>query len=236
MGGFLIRRTGAALVVLVAASVLVFLGVRAIPGDPAIALGAEGRDPALLAAIRHKYLLDQPLPVQYTHWVWLAVHGDLGVDQRELSVAHTIVSGFPSARARGARNDLLDAHGIPGGGDRRGPARKTQRLRRDDGRARRPLGAAFLARPADDQLVRRRPALAARERVRDHAPPDREPRAHADAGHRARRRPLRGLMRQTRSSMLDVPRRRLRAHGAREGSQRVVGGPQPRAAKQPRSR
>ncbi len=95
MGGFLIRKAGAALVVLFMASVLVFLGVRAIPGDPAIALGAENRDPAVLAAIRHKYLLDKPLPVQYAHWIWLALHGDLGVDQRELSVAHTIVSRLP---------------------------------------------------------------------------------------------------------------------------------------------
>jgi len=72
MGGFLIRRAGAALVVLVIASMLVFLGVRAIPGDPAIALGAENRDPVLLAQIRHKYLLDRPLPVQYAHWGWRA--------------------------------------------------------------------------------------------------------------------------------------------------------------------
>src|SRR5436305_12408735 len=95
MGGFLIRRTGAALVVLVAASMLIFLGVRAIPGDPAIALGAENRDPALLAQIRHKYMLDRPVPVQYAHWIWLALHGDLGVDQRELPVAHTIWSRIP---------------------------------------------------------------------------------------------------------------------------------------------
>ena len=94
MGGFLLE-AGAALVVLVAASMLVFIGVRAIPGDPAIALGAENRDPALLAAIRHKYLLDRPLPVQYAHWIWLALHGDLGVDQRELPVAHTIVTRIP---------------------------------------------------------------------------------------------------------------------------------------------
>jgi peptide/nickel transport system permease protein len=40
MGGFLLRKTGAALVVLWLASMLVFVGVRAIPGDPAIALGA----------------------------------------------------------------------------------------------------------------------------------------------------------------------------------------------------
>jgi peptide/nickel transport system permease protein len=95
MGGFLLRKVGAALVVLFVASIVVFLGVRAIPGDPAIALGGESRDPALLKAIRHEYLLDRSLPVQYTHWVWLAVHGNLGVDQRELSVAHTIVTRVP---------------------------------------------------------------------------------------------------------------------------------------------
>jgi peptide/nickel transport system permease protein len=95
MGGFLLRKTGAALVVLVAASMLVFIGVRAIPGDPAIALGAENRDPALLAAIRHKYMLDRPVQVQYVHWIWLALHGDLGSDQRELPVAHTIVTRIP---------------------------------------------------------------------------------------------------------------------------------------------
>src|SRR5438034_2030960 len=95
MSGFLLRKAGAAVVVLLLASVLVFLGVRAIPGDPAIALGGESRDPALLKAIRHEYLLDRSLPVQYAHWMWLAVHGNLGVDQRELPVAHTIVTRIP---------------------------------------------------------------------------------------------------------------------------------------------
>ena len=52
MGGFLLRKVGAALIVILLASMLVFLGVRALPGDPALALGAENRDPAVLAAIR----------------------------------------------------------------------------------------------------------------------------------------------------------------------------------------
>jgi peptide/nickel transport system permease protein len=95
VGGFLLRRVGAALVVLFLASVLVFAGVRAIPGDPALALGGESRDPAVLAAIRHKYGLDQPLPVQYVHWIGLALRGDLGTDSRELSVSHTIVTRLP---------------------------------------------------------------------------------------------------------------------------------------------
>lgn len=95
MGGFLLRKVGAALIVLILASMLVFVGVRAIPGDAAIALGAENRDPAVLAAIRHKYLLDRPLPVQYIHWLGLVVQGDLGTDQRELSVSRTIVQRLP---------------------------------------------------------------------------------------------------------------------------------------------
>ena len=116
MGGFLLRKVGAALIVLLLASLLVFLGVRAIPGDPAIALGAENRDPAVLAAVRHKYMLDRPLPVQYAHWIWLAVHGDLGVDQRDLSVSHTIVSRLPiSLELAFLSMFLAIAVGIPAG-------------------------------------------------------------------------------------------------------------------------
>jgi peptide/nickel transport system permease protein len=95
VGGLLLRKLGAALVVLVLASMLVFAGVRALPGDPATALGAENKDPEVLAAVREKYGLDDPLPVQYLNWVKLAVQGDLGVDQRGLSVADTIVSRIP---------------------------------------------------------------------------------------------------------------------------------------------
>ena len=147
---------------------LVFLGVRAIPGDPAIALGAENRDPAVLAAVRHKYLLDRPMPMQYAHWIWLALHGDLGVDQRELSVAHTIVTRIPITLELAFLSMFVRSLiGIPAGviaAVRRG---KAERLRGDRGRARRPIGAAFLARPAADRVVRGRPALAAGERLRD---------------------------------------------------------------------
>jgi peptide/nickel transport system permease protein len=95
MGGFLLRRVGAALIVLLLSSMLVFVGVRALPGDPATALGAENRDPAVMAAIRHHYGLDQPVPVQYAKWLGLALQGDLGRDQRDLSVSETILHRLP---------------------------------------------------------------------------------------------------------------------------------------------
>ena len=95
MGGFLLRKAGAALIVVFCSSVVVFAGVRALPGDPAVALSGENRDPAVLAAVRQKYGLDHPLPEQYVKWVWHAVQGDLGVDSRDLPVAHTIVTRIP---------------------------------------------------------------------------------------------------------------------------------------------
>jgi peptide/nickel transport system permease protein len=95
VGSFLLRKVGAALVVLVLTSFVVFLGVRAIPGDPALALGGETRDAAVLEQIRHKYGLDDPLPVQYVRWMSRVLQGDLGVDSRELPVRETIVSRLP---------------------------------------------------------------------------------------------------------------------------------------------
>ncbi len=116
MGGFLLRKLGAALVVLVLASMLVFAGVRALPGDPATALGAENRDPEVLAAVREKYGLDDPIVVQYLNWVWLALQGDLGVDQRGLPVADTIVSRLPITLELAALSMLVGmAIGIPAG-------------------------------------------------------------------------------------------------------------------------
>ena len=95
MGGFLLRKVGAALVVLFLASILVFVGIRALPGDPALALGGEERSPQLLQQIRHQYGLDKPLPVQYERWISHVVRGDLGTDSRQLSVSHTIITRLP---------------------------------------------------------------------------------------------------------------------------------------------
>lgn len=107
MGGFLLRKVGAALIVLLLASMLVFLGVRALPGDPALALGGEQRDPAVLAQIRHDYGLDRPVPEQYLRWLGHVVRGDLGTDQRKLPVGHTIVTRIPITLELAALSVLL---------------------------------------------------------------------------------------------------------------------------------
>src|SRR4051794_41419060 len=95
MGGFLLRRVGAALIVLLLSSMLVFVGVRALPGDPATALGAENRDPAVMAAIRHHYGLDQPVPVQYAKWLRPAPPGGPRGGPPGLSLSQTILHPPP---------------------------------------------------------------------------------------------------------------------------------------------
>ncbi|MBS0561679.1 MAG: ABC transporter permease, partial [Proteobacteria bacterium] len=79
MRGFLARRAAQVLPTLLLVSVLVFLLQQLMPGDPAIVLAGEDRgDPVVLAQIRAELWLDRPLVVQYFHWLWNLLHGNLG--------------------------------------------------------------------------------------------------------------------------------------------------------------
>lgn len=82
MRRYLLNRAWQSLVTLFLATVVVFLGVRALPGDPALALAGEDRTPEALAAIRQQYGLDQSLPVQFWHFASNVLHGDLGISIR----------------------------------------------------------------------------------------------------------------------------------------------------------
>lgn len=82
MRRYLLNRAWQSLVTLFLATVVVFLGVRALPGDPALALAGEDRTPEALAAIREQYGLDQSLPVQFWHFASNVLHGDLGISIR----------------------------------------------------------------------------------------------------------------------------------------------------------
>lgn len=91
MPTYLVRRLGAAVLTLLLASMVVFSGVHALPGDAALALAGEERNPEVLAAIRHEYGLDQPLPVQYVHYVGQAFQGNLGRSTRVGEDVATII-------------------------------------------------------------------------------------------------------------------------------------------------
>jgi peptide/nickel transport system permease protein len=96
MRRYVLRRLLESLVTFVLVTIVVFAGIRALPGDPARALAGEESDPATVAEIRTSFGLDQPLPVQYLRYVGNAVHGDLGRSARTgLPVVSTIGHALP---------------------------------------------------------------------------------------------------------------------------------------------
>lgn len=78
MRSYLLRRLPSALLVLIAASFLIFAILRLVPGDPATALAGPDADTATVAAIRDRLGLDAPFLSQYAHWIGSLVTGDLG--------------------------------------------------------------------------------------------------------------------------------------------------------------
>ena len=96
MAEFLVRRVAISIVTLFVISLIVFTGVRMIPGDPARVMGGTDADAAGLAEIRQKYGLDDPIPLQYLRWIGLALRGDLGesIRTRE-SVVWTVARKLP---------------------------------------------------------------------------------------------------------------------------------------------
>jgi peptide/nickel transport system permease protein len=93
---FLVQRAAISVVTLVVISLIVFTGVRMIPGDPARVMAGNEADEAGLDEIRQKYGLSDPILFQYLRWVGLALRGDLGesIRTRE-SVVKTVATKLP---------------------------------------------------------------------------------------------------------------------------------------------
>ncbi len=78
MGTFILRRFLALIVVLLGVSVIAFLFVHLIPGDPAQAMLGERATAESVARVRQEMGLNDPLPVQYWRFLSHLVTGDLG--------------------------------------------------------------------------------------------------------------------------------------------------------------
>jgi peptide/nickel transport system permease protein len=114
---FLVRRVAISIVTLFVISLVVFTGVRLIPGDPARVMAGTDADAAGLEEIRQKYGLGDPIAVQYVRWLGLATRGDLGesIRTRE-SVLGTVARKLPiTMELAGAAIVIALALAIPAG-------------------------------------------------------------------------------------------------------------------------
>jgi peptide/nickel transport system permease protein len=91
---FAVRRTLGLLLVLVFLLVAVFMSVRLIPGDPAVAILGGEASPAEVRLLRHQLGLDQPLFEQFYRYAGDVLHGDLGT---------SLVTSQPISAAVGER-------------------------------------------------------------------------------------------------------------------------------------
>src|SRR5258707_307159 len=77
-------------------SILIFSLQQLLPGDRALVMAGEERDPNVIAQIRKQYRLDQPIPVQYVYWVRGVASGDFGESLRiKVPVRELIAQKLP---------------------------------------------------------------------------------------------------------------------------------------------
>jgi peptide/nickel transport system permease protein len=93
---FLAKRLATIVPTLFLVSVMIFGLQQLLPGDPAIAMAGEERDPSVIAYLRAKFHLDDPLPVRYGYWLDGVLHGDLGDSVRiQKPVTELILEKLP---------------------------------------------------------------------------------------------------------------------------------------------
>ena len=96
MFAYLVRRIAIVVPTLVFVSILIFGLQQLLPGDPAVVLAGEERDPDVVAHLRAKLHLDEPFPVRYLYWINGVLHGDLGESLRmQKPVLSLIIEKLP---------------------------------------------------------------------------------------------------------------------------------------------
>ena len=89
---YLVKRLATVLPTLWLVSMLIFGLQQLLPGDPALIMAGEERDPVVLQQIREQYRLNEPIPVQYLYWMKGVLAGNLGESMRLKSSVGSLVA------------------------------------------------------------------------------------------------------------------------------------------------
>ena len=96
MAKYLSSRLASILPTLFFVTILIFGLQQLLPGDAAMILAGEDQDPNVVAYLRQKMHLDEPLPLQYLHWLGNVLQGDLGESLRvQKPVVELILEKLP---------------------------------------------------------------------------------------------------------------------------------------------
>ncbi|GLW97437.1 ABC transporter permease [Microtetraspora sp. NBRC 16547] len=96
MGRYAIRRLLQLIPVLLGTTFLINFMVWQLPGDPfAARCGQRACPDSYISAMREQFALDQPILVQYWHFLKNLLSGDLGVNFNQVSVATQLADAWP---------------------------------------------------------------------------------------------------------------------------------------------
>jgi peptide/nickel transport system permease protein len=85
------------LVLVLVGAVLIAFALLRLSGDPASVLLPIFASPAQRAELRQHFGLDQSLPLQFVHYCWRVLQGDMGLSwQYRQSAAHIVLDRFPN--------------------------------------------------------------------------------------------------------------------------------------------
>ncbi len=79
---FILRRILIAIPTLILVSMFVFALQKLLPGDPILVMAGEDRDPEVIAMLRDRYRMNEPIVMQYFYWAADVLRGDLGTSLR----------------------------------------------------------------------------------------------------------------------------------------------------------
>jgi len=114
MIGYIIRRLFQLVLVLVGVSIITFMIIFLVPGDPALIQAGRNPTPERLATIRHNLGLDKPIYVQYIKFGDRLVHGDLGTSfQFQRPVREMIAQNVGNTAQLAVAAVLIELLGIP---------------------------------------------------------------------------------------------------------------------------
>lgn len=85
------KRLLIAIPTLLIVSIFVFSLQKILPGDPALIMAGEERDPQVIEFLREKYRLNDPLIYQYFYWAGAVIQGDFGISLRTNQPVLTLI-------------------------------------------------------------------------------------------------------------------------------------------------
>lgn len=110
MSTYVLRRILMMIPVVLGATFLIYALVFALPGDPTAGkCGDKPCPPAVVAEIREKYHLDDPLPVAYAKYMGNVLTGDLGQNAYGYDVAEDLVERYPTTAKLGLIALVIEA-------------------------------------------------------------------------------------------------------------------------------